>query len=735
MSSHQYQIPRSDHIMYPTPITSNAPLPNFRDPPPHQPSLPPQQVVTSISQGDHQRYRIFVDPNNEVHSVGTPGGSGQFLTSHSDSVVYMPTPVGYPASYQLQGSYMQGSDVAGQNVASGSHSALTPIQEEPQPASPCGDGVNSTSRFDRLGDRFVAYVTEMQAMIDYQQRLLQQYQPVPNGSVPDHGAINHAVNMPVRPFSALDASCTHSTPPLQRPSSCVLPPQHPPATPVQFPSLNLPPPPLPPPPVPFVSPQQTHFHYPQYPQYPPYSAIPQQAPVYAPPYAFGGSWSTPPTYNLPGGFHYHTPAPAHTQTLPIPQHAPPAPAQPPVSTMSNCMSLLASVECLRSGLPITALTCWETDMMRVLYTAGLAGHVVCDELADCGGGVDPGSAVPVFAPPLPVNPTAEEHTAFQRWKQLDALAYHLVVSKVDKAILACIPPLPGRTRSICPAHAMMLEIIRVFAPRAYINSHKLVDDLRALSLSNCGRRVDDYLSKWKSGWVQIIHDRTLWGVRDATVQFLHGLPQTFMEFNRSVVESLDHVADSDQAFLLDVIERACSRELTNSLFTRSGVPSASRPPSSTSKSTEVCENCGIVGHTKDLCFKTGGGRAGLAPPRKTRPAPAASANVAACDVDVPSDGDDADGEVDPDVPVGTVPDNLHQRHKEAHIREPVEESQSMGDTVDIADNENEFAEVTQTALAEEAGEEEANSERETEQASQEDVEGVTHKKRDVEEEA
>lgn len=49
----------------------------------------------------------------------------------------------------------------------------------------------------------------------------------------------------------------------------------------------------------------------------------------------------------------------------------------------------------------------------------------------------------------------------------------------------------------------------------------------------------------EQGWIQVLHDRTVWSALDAVVQFLRGLPATFLEFSCGIAEELDYVDDND----------------------------------------------------------------------------------------------------------------------------------------------------------------------------------------------
>ncbi|PPQ86972.1 hypothetical protein CVT24_002724, partial [Panaeolus cyanescens] len=359
----------------------------------------------------------------------------------------------------------------------------------------------------------------------------------------------------------------------------------------------------------------------------------------------------PPVHPMPQFPHSHHGSPGYAgygYAYQYPPFYPPPQLQAPASVtthtsfnMSGCMSMLSSIAILKRKSSRQVVSNWLGAIMRVLYTANLAGHVICSSHDESVLRVSPGGADPVYPPALSAFPTYEERAAFQRWRQLDSAAYQIVVSRIDSQVADCLPPTVDG--SLPTARQVMKDILLTFSPGAFVDSQKLVNDLRALTVH--GPKVEAYLLEWTKGWIQVIRDGTLWGVRDATVQFLSKLPASFAEFRLEQCRVLERVHDSDKLHLLSVIKLVGEREVASGMFNASTRPSGARSsaPASTAPSI-TCENCGIPGHTQDLCFKAGGGRAGQAPPKKVRPT-AAVAHVAV-GVDDGADGVLADGLAD-----------------------------------------------------------------------------------------
>ncbi|PPR06006.1 hypothetical protein CVT24_004716 [Panaeolus cyanescens] len=338
----------------------------------------------------------------------------------------------------------------------------------------------------------------------------------------------------------------------------------------------------------------------------------------------------------------HTPAPSH--------HSYHAPVPSSVPNLSGCMSMLNTIDVLKRSGSRQALMAWEASIMNVLYTANLAGHVVCPENSGATG-VNSFSADPIYPPTFSGAgpPSAHERDAFLNWRRMDAAAYQIVVARIDADLLASIPPSP--LGGSLTARQAMKEILRVFAAHAFVDIQKVVSDLRAVRCD--GGRVNAYTLRWTKDWIQIMRDGTYWGVRDATMQFLLRLPSSYQEFCLDQSRILDRVADDNKQHLLDVIRLVSDREVARSLFMSQSLRATSSSSPALPSSSVVCENCGISGHTLTLCFKPGGGRAGQAPPRKSRPVPASTstptptgapkANVA---IDTEDDGLEGDSPYD-----------------------------------------------------------------------------------------
>ncbi|PPQ88355.1 hypothetical protein CVT24_010115 [Panaeolus cyanescens] len=258
--------------------------------------------------------------------------------------------------------------------------------------------------------------------------------------------------------------------------------------------------------------------------------------------------------------------------------------------------------------------------MNILFTANLAGYVVCFENSGITG-VGPMSPDPVYPPPLSPFPSPDERASYLAWRRSDAAAYQIVVARIDADLFASIPPSPdGGSLS---AQQAMKEIIRVFAAHAYVDTHKVVNDLRAFRC-DCSR-VSAYTLRWTKDWIQVMRDGTYWSVRDATMQFLAKLPASYQEFCYEQCRLLDHVPDQNMSHLLNVIRLVSDREVARSaLISAHSVASSRAATSSAPPNPVVCSNCGISGHTVELCFKPGGGRDGQAPPQKPRPAPSSA---------------------------------------------------------------------------------------------------------------
>ncbi|PPQ85596.1 hypothetical protein CVT24_012278, partial [Panaeolus cyanescens] len=605
-----HDLRRSDHMMFPTPPITHpvnfppAPgvNPNFRDP--------------TINQVFNQsRYWA----SHEAGGTYTPD---QRLGAYSHPNNWTPTPGGNWTSYKFSGDSSQPRLLA--SVSGNQRSGAVPVIPTP----------------NRMGTELETMEDECDELLDRIHRETKAMRNFLEKGRGDEQVLGEFLETGRQYVSWLENKRVGVPPNV---NSQPPPPHPPPVVPVQGVESGQPgqPEPVPhsgpwpfsPPPAPPVRPFSTSavmdmytgvappLHFPQHsPPVPP--VLPPTPPVFP---------TVPPLHpvypNLHAGYPGYGYQPVH---FPVPMYyGNPTPSSSSSSSsfnMSGCMSMLSSIAVLKRKASRQVVSNWLGAVMRVLYTANLAGHVICPYNSDPLISVSPGGADPVYPPVLPPFPSDEQRYAFQRWRQLDSAAYQIVVARIDSQISDCIPPTVDG--SLPTARQVMKDILLSFAPGAFVDSQKLVNDLRALT---CNAKVELFLLEWTKGWIQVIRDGTMWGVSDATVHFLSKLPATFNEFKLEQTRVLDRVQDSDKNHLLGVIRLAGEREVAAGMFHTHRVPAVRSSGSSSSAPAVPCENCGIPGHLKVDCFKAGGGREGQGPPKRVR-APVANVAVEVEDV-------------------------------------------------------------------------------------------------------
>jgi hypothetical protein len=367
--------------------------------------------------------------------------------------------------------------------------------------------------------------------------------------------------------------------------------------------------------------QQQHHHFSTQNQVPPHSVRATLSPL--------------PLPSHPLHYHSHFPDPQSSHPL-APNLAPNHfvnPRSSPVPFVPVSSKPLPTV----SHIPLlsgrTDFGAWNDGVRTLLLHLGCLGHIA-DPPAP--GLIPLPDRVPTYPPPLYVSPSHFDFSNYKMWWEQDNIASHVLLSRLSPTVRSLLPfddsdPNQPRTSRI------IYDILREsYSLRGYASGSALYSDLRALS---CGSRIQEYVTKWRSGVSQLRSARYPLIVREMIELFLDRLPTSvpFQILRHKIMERIDYIRDDDitefiritnEVLDIDNLYRRSNptRTMTNSTTRPS--PSAPRPsptvPNGTSTTSTVpalvsnsrprliCANsiCGATGHTIDTCFKVGGGLEG-----------------------------------------------------------------------------------------------------------------------------
>jgi len=372
---------------------------------------------------------------------------------------------------------------------------------------------------------------------------------------------------------------THSLPPHIQSAPIV-------ATALQ-PPTSFPPPapsiPVPPPPLPNIPPQHN-----QPPQFPPHMP-PLQPPYHpqAPPYGgalfsqFPHPSSYPPNYSFLPNYVLPPPVSGFTHFAPnnFSSNSP--------SSVRN-LPTLTHIPILSSRLDFAA---WDSGIRSTLRSLGLVGHIASQD-----DPVDPlrHDTFPSYPPRVVDQRNQAELVAYQRWWEQDAVADHVVSTRLSSIVHASLPP--DNIMGTRTARAVYESIKTMYGLRGLTDGLTVFNSLMALTCHP--NRVQDFVVKWRAGVSQLHACRYPISARLLIQQFVCHLPHdapAFYTLRAGLLARLQTVRDDDfQAVVLvtqevldldNVFRPATFRDPRNPRGNRQ--PPHSRPPQTSQNPTTL----------------------------------------------------------------------------------------------------------------------------------------------------
>jgi hypothetical protein len=307
--------------------------------------------------------------------------------------------------------------------------------------------------------------------------------------------------------------------------------------------------------------------------------------------------------------------------------------------LSKTLPSVAHITLLTSKLDFFA---WEEGVSAVIRANGLIGHIL-----DPSEPLDPSrpDRTPSLAPVLPPTPSPQDLATLNHWWDEDNIAQHILVSRLGAIPLGLLPSPKIFT---CTALSIYKALCDYYGTSSYAECTELLSFLQN-SVCTSGR-VQEYVSKWRTGLSRLQSARFSFNVRQCITFFVRGLPfgPAFDSIRSDLHERLDYIHDqdigafialTDRTLRLDTVFRSASN-VHNRRTQRPPVHTTATPPAlptaSVSASTPVstvlpttvpdsssrpprqvltCSNCksrGLrsIGHVDGTCFQPGGGMEG-----------------------------------------------------------------------------------------------------------------------------
>jgi hypothetical protein len=279
---------------------------------------------------------------------------------------------------------------------------------------------------------------------------------------------------------------------------------------------------------------------------------------------------------------------------------------------------------------------WNDGVRTLLLHLGYLGHISDPSTF---GSIPLPDRDPTFPPLLSMSSSPSEISAYRSWWEQDNVASHVLLSRLSPIVRSLLPyddcdPTSPRTSRV------IYDTLReTYGLRGYVAGSALYADLRA---SLCGSRVQEFITKWRSGVSQLRSARYPLIIREVIELFLERLPTSvpFQILRHKVMERIDSIRDDDVTEFIRITNEVLD---IDNLYRRSNPPRSTANPASRSSTTTVprvppaispgtpasttitsstavptprskllCinSNCGLTGHTIDTCFKVGGGLEG-----------------------------------------------------------------------------------------------------------------------------
>ena len=278
---------------------------------------------------------------------------------------------------------------------------------------------------------------------------------------------------------------------------------------------------------------------------------------------------------------------------------------------------------------------WNNGVRSLILYLGYTGHIVNQPAS---GTIPRPDRLPTYPPCLTATPSATELTASRVWWEEDNVVSHVLTSRLTATVLSILP-FDDDDESLTPRTARSVyELLRqLYSVHDHTSSSALYSDLCNLQ---CGNRVLDYVTKWRAGVTQLRAARFTISSRMIIERFLDRLPtsvpydilrfRTFETINDIPVDDIAaFIKITDEVLKIDNTYRRTSNNRSAPTRSSNAVPHATpstqslssshatpthsittTKPQSQSRSSLVCANCGLVGHTVNKCFKAGGGLEG-----------------------------------------------------------------------------------------------------------------------------
>jgi hypothetical protein len=317
---------------------------------------------------------------------------------------------------------------------------------------------------------------------------------------------------------------------------------------------------------------------------------------------------------------------------PLPYPLNPSPITPTSSvalpTISKTLPSVSHISILTSKLDFFA---WDEGVTSLIRANGLIGHIL-----DPSEPVDPTrpDRIPAAIPILSVPPLPEDLAALNRWWDEDNIAQHILVSRLGSIPRGLLPSPNLTTRTALSIYRMLSQY---YGTSSFADCNELLNTLNS-TLCTSGR-VQEYVSKWRTGIARLQSARFPFSVKVCISQFVRGLPliAAFTPLRADLPHRVAGAGDQDFGAFLALTETVMELDTifrTSSLVhnPRSNrTPAATQPPSAPSTSSnssapsapdpmarpakQTCANCKarglrFTGHTDGTCFQPGGGMEG-----------------------------------------------------------------------------------------------------------------------------
>ena len=271
-------------------------------------------------------------------------------------------------------------------------------------------------------------------------------------------------------------------------------------------------------------------------------------------------------------------------------------------------------------------------MTALLHSNNLIGHIL-----DPSEPLDPSrpDLIPATLPLLPANPSTADIAALSLWWEDDNVAQHILMSKIGSVPRGLLPSSKLVRRT---ALSIYQTLVRYYGTCSYSDCAVLLNTLHSTPCQP--GRVQEFVSKWRTGLSRIRSTNFPFSIKMCLNQFVCGLPNVpaFNSLRSDLPSRVTSANDQDFGAFIELTEKALEldtifRSILPSTSTRTRlpppVPTSAIPPTpsaalvphvsttttipttqSGTYSSKLCTNCGRRGHLVPTCFEQGGGMEG-----------------------------------------------------------------------------------------------------------------------------